>query len=571
MTAHRTAGSTPGPTPVPATGVRPGVRRAAGALSGPLATGAALGAGELCAGLLRPGARPVTVVGGAVIDSTPAPVKEWAIATFGAADKVVLQLGVVVVLIGCAVGLGLLSSRRRVPAVLGAFLFGAAVAVIALSRPASTLSDTVPSLVAGVAGAGALWWLSGRLRPVGGAGSVPAPTGASPWTPVREEGAAPIGPRTGPAGAAASTGAAEFDRRGFLAAASVTAAASAGAGLLGRRLSDSGAAEAEAARDAVSLPAPDLPAGPLPAGIDPPVTGLTPFITPNRDFYRVDTALTVPRVDATTWRLRLHGLGMSREVTLDYRNLLRRELVERDITLTCVSNEVGGPYTGNARWIGVRLAELLREAGVRAPSEGGPADQLISRSVDGMTIGTPVEAVLDGREALLAVGMNGEPLPFRNGFPVRMVVPGLYGYVSACKWLEELELTTFAEVDAYWVRRQWAAEAPIKTQSRIDTPRPFARVGAGTVAVAGVAWAQTRGIERVEVRVDDGPWQEAVTADVPHTDTWRQWFVEWRAEPGSHRLEVRATDGTGDTQTPERVGISPDGASGWHSVVVTVE
>ncbi|MBB0231646.1 molybdopterin-dependent oxidoreductase, partial [Streptomyces calidiresistens] len=343
------------------------------------------------------------------------------------------------------------------------------------------------------------------------------------------------------------------------------------AGLVGRGLSDSGAAGAEAAREAIALPAPDLPAGPLPAGIDPPVEGLTPFVTPNRDFYRVDTALTVPRVDATTWRLRLHGLGVERESILDYRDLLRRELVERDITLTCVSNEVGGPYTGNARWIGVRLADLLREAGVRAPSEGGPADQLISRSVDGMTIGTPVEAVLDGREALLAVGMNGEPLPFRHGFPVRMVVPGLYGYVSACKWLGELELTTFAEVDAYWVRRRWAAEAPIKTQSRIDTPRPFARVAAGTVAVAGVAWAQTRGIERVEVRVDDGPWQEAVTAGVPHTDTWRQWFLEWRAEPGSHRLEVRATDGTGETQTPERVGISPDGASGWHSVVITVE
>ncbi|MBB0246502.1 molybdopterin-dependent oxidoreductase, partial [Streptomyces alkaliphilus] len=318
-------------------------------------------------------------------------------------------------------------------------------------------------------------------------------------------------------------------------------------------------------------PTPDVPAGPLPAGVDPPVEGITPFTTPNRDFYRVDTALTVPRVDATAWRLRLHGLGVEREMTLGYRDLLRRELVERDITLTCVSNEVGGRYAGNARWLGVRLADLLREAGVRAPSGGGPADQLISRSVDGMTIGTPVEAVLDGREALLAVGMNGEPLPFRHGFPVRMVVPGLYGYVSACKWLEELELTTFAEVDAYWVRRRWAAEAPIKTQSRIDTPRPFARVEAGTVTVAGVAWAQGRGIERVEVRVDDGPWEEARTAEAPHPDTWRQWYLGLRLEPGSRRLEVRTTDGTGETQTAERVGISPDGATGRHSVVITVE
>jgi DMSO/TMAO reductase YedYZ molybdopterin-dependent catalytic subunit len=254
-------------------------------------------------------------------------------------------------------------------------------------------------------------------------------------------------------------------------------------------------------------------------------------------------------------------------MTVSYDDLLRRELIERDITLTCVSNEVGGPYVGNARWIGVRLADLLREAGVRPPSRGGRADQMVARSVDGMSIGSPVETVLDGRDAILAVGMNGEPLPFSHGFPVRVLVPGLYGYVSACKWLRELELTTF---DAYWVRRGWSRQAPIKTQSRIDTPKPFGAPKSGRVPVAGVAWAQHRGIDRVEVRVDGGPWYTAQVAAGDTTDTWRQWLWEWDATPGSHTLEVRATDGEGYTQTDHRVGTVPNGATGWHSVVVAV-
>ncbi|MEV8405612.1 molybdopterin-dependent oxidoreductase, partial [Streptomyces niveus] len=306
-------------------------------------------------------------------------------------------------------------------------------------------------------------------------------------------------------------------------------------------------------------------------GADLGVRGLSSFTTPNKDFYRVDTALVVPRVDANSWRLRIHGKGVSRPLTVSFQDLLRRKLIERDITLTCVSNEVGGPYVGNARWIGVPLADLLAEAGVRPPSKGGPADQLVSRSVDGMTIGTPVDTVMDGRDAMLAVGMNGEPLPFDHGFPVRMVVPGLYGYVSACKWLEDLELTTFDDYDAYWVKRSWSREAPIKTQSRIDTPRPFASPKAGKVPVAGVAWAQHRGIERVEVRVDGGSWNPAKLAAEDSEDTWRQWLWEWPATSGSHTLEVRATDRDGNTQTDKRVGTVPDGATGWHSVVVAVD
>ncbi|MEU2881049.1 molybdopterin-dependent oxidoreductase, partial [Streptomyces sp. NPDC007070] len=326
-----------------------------------------------------------------------------------------------------------------------------------------------------------------------------------------------------------------------------------------------------ASRDRVVLPRPGSPARPVPARAGLRIAGLSPFTTPNRDFYRVDTALVVPEIDATRWRLHIHGEGVRRPAVYSYDDLLHRDLIERDITLTCVANEVGGPYVGNARWTGVRLAELLAECGVRPPSRGGRADQLVARSVDGMTLGTPVEEVLDGRDAMLALGMNGEPLPFAHGFPVRMAVPGLYGYVSACKWIEDIELTTFGSYDPYWVERGWARRAPVKTGSRIDTPKPFARPRSGTVMVAGVAWAQHRGIDKVEVRVDDGPWQQAHLAAEDTRDTWRQWSLPWRATVGGHTLTVRATDRTGRVQTEERARTLPDGASGWHSVVVTVE
>ncbi|MER6470555.1 sulfite oxidase [Streptomyces collinus] len=374
-------------------------------------------------------------------------------------------------------------------------------------------------------------------------------------------------PATGPQTEASG----DFDRRGFVRTAVAAAVASAAAGVVGRSLNGSSGGDAVASRRRLTLPAPGSPARPVPARAGLRVAGISPFHTPNPDFYRVDTALVVPKVDATAWRLRIHGKGVRRPVVLSFGDLLRRELIERDITLTCVSNEVGGPYVGNARWIGVRLADLLAEAGVRPPSRGGSADQLVARSVDGMTLGTPVEDVLDGRDAMLAVGMNGEPLPFAHGFPVRMLVPGLYGYVSACKWIEDIELTTFDSYDPYWVERGWARRAPVKTQSRIDTPKPFARPRAGPVMVAGVAWAQHRGIDKVEVRVDDGPWQEAGLAAEDTRDTWRQWSFPWQATKGPHTLTVRATDRTGRVQTERRTRTIPDGASGRHSVVVTVE
>ncbi|MFJ6985752.1 MULTISPECIES: molybdopterin-dependent oxidoreductase [unclassified Streptomyces] len=572
---------------------------ALGALSGVLAGCAALAVAELVSAGVRPQASPVVAVGGAAIDRTPAPVKDWAIRNFGTNDKLVLQLGILAVLVLFALALGFLAVRFRRAGAAGILVFGVVGAAAALSRPDATgLPDALPSVVGALGGAGVLFLLTGRLvprrpdratapdrdgEPAGPAEPAGTPDGSDARRAATEPGttddsAEPGEPRATPAAGAAGTASAASaaedsgpDRRGFVIAALAVSAASAGAGALGRALNGARGEDAVASRRAVVLPAPGSPAAAVPAGTALRVPGISPFTTPNDRFYRVDTALVVPKVDATRWRLRLHGRGVARPVTLSFEDLLRRELVERDITLTCVSNEVGGPYVGNARWLGVRLADLLAECGVRPPSEGGPADQLVARSVDGMTIGSPVEDVMDGRDALLAVGMNGEPLPFAHGFPVRMVVPGLYGYVSACKWIKDIELTTFDSYDAYWVKRTWARRAPIKTQSRIDTPKPFARPKAGAVMVAGVAWAQHRGIDKVEVRVDDGPWQAARLAAEDSRDTWRQWSFAWQAERGGHTLTVRATDRTGEVQTEQRTRTVPDGASGRHSVVVTVD
>ena len=587
----------------------PWLRVLLAACSGAVAAFTALAVAELVSAAVRPQASPVTAVGGAVIDRTPAQLKDFAVQHFGTNDKLVLQLGILAQLAVFALVIGVVALRWRRVGSAGVLAFGLLGAVAAASRPDAGRWDWIPSAVGAVLGAAVLYVLVGRLqlealtdgaepaaRP--GVEAAPRPGGEPVVQPGVEDDARPA-PRPGvepgdedgarpavrpgvqggapPAAQPAAQGDARiapksgaFDRRGFVALALAASAASAGAGVLGRRLNAAAGNRTAAERAAVTIPVPGSRAAALPRGVNLGVPGLSSFTTPNPSFYRVDTALVVPAVDADSWRLRIHGTGVGKELELSYRDLLARELIERDITLTCVSNEVGGPYVGNARWIGVPLAPLLREAGVRPPSRGGPADQLLARSVDGMMIGSPVDVVMDGRDAMLAVGMNGEPLPLAHGFPVRMLVPGLYGYVSACKWLKDLELTTFDSFDAYWVRRGWSRRAPIKTESRVDTPKPFAQLSAGRVAVAGVAWAQHRGIDRVEVRVDGGPWQLADLAAEDTVDTWRQWVWQWPAEPGSHRIEVRATDRTGYTQTDARVGTIPDGATGWHSVVVGV-
>lgn len=537
-------------------------RLALGALSGLLAGYAAIAVAQLVSAAVRPEAGPVIAVGGAAIDRTPPGVKDWAIREFGTNDKLVLQLGILTVLSVLALALGMLATRHRPAGSLGVLAFGIVGAVAAVGRPDSTSPlDALPSAVGAVVGSGLLFWLAGRLE----APHRPASRGAGQGPEAGDDretagGHDPVG-----------VPAAGWDRRGFILAATAAAAASTGVGLAGRALNGSQGKNAVASRAGIAFPPVTSKAGSVPRGAALRVAGISPFMTSNDDFYRVDTALVVPKVDATSWKLRIHGEGVSRERTFSFDDLLNMPLIERRITLTCVSNEVGGPYVGNARWIGVRLADLLEQCGVRPPSKGGPADQLVARSVDGMTIGSPVEDVMDGRDAMLALGMNGEPLPFEHGFPVRMLVPGLYGYVSACKWIKDIELTTFDSYDTYWVKRDWARRAPIKTQSRIDTPKPFARPRAGTVMVAGVAWAQHRGIDKVEVRVDDGPWVTARLATEDTRDTWRQWSYAWQATKGDHTLTVRATDRTGETQTAERTRTVPDGASGRHSVVVTVE
>ncbi|WP_086826903.1 molybdopterin-dependent oxidoreductase [Streptomyces sp. NRRL B-24572] len=505
------------------------------ALGGLVSAYVSLAVADVASFWVRPEASPVPAVGGTVVDRTPAALKEWAIRAFGENDKTVLQLGILLILALLALGVGLLALRHRLLGSAAVAAFGVLGALAAVTRPDSeSAMDAVPSLVGAAAGALLLYVLTGRLL-------APGP------------------------------GTARADRRGFLIVAASTGLAATGAAAIGRAVGTPVQENAAASREALRLPRPASPAPAVPAGAQLDVPGISTFFTPNRDFYRVDTALIVPKVNADHWRLRIHGSGVREERTVTLRELMARPVLERDITLNCVSNPVGGPYVGNARWLGVRLADLLREAGVRPPSEGGPADQLVARSVDGMTIGTPVETVMDGRDALLAFGMNGEPLPFAHGFPVRMLVPGLYGYVSACKWIESIELTTFDAYDAYWVPRGWAAQAPVKTQSRIDTPRALSRPAAGTVMVAGVAWAQHRGIRRVEVRVDDGPWQETRLGAADGGDTWREWVHPWTATPGRHTLTVRATDGTGTTQPEHRTDTMPNGAQGWHSVEVTVK
>lgn len=497
------------------------------ALTGVAAAAVALGVAELVAVVTGPRSAPLVAVGGVVVDSVPEPLKQFAIDVFGQADKIALLVGTVVLLAGFAALIGMAACRQRWYGFAGIGLFTALGMAAALTRSGAGPTWLLPSLLGGAAAAATLHLLLRGQAATDGSAGAPA---AGTWP----------------------------DRRWLLVAMGGAALAGATGRLLSTRLG------VAAARDELVLPEPRSAAPAVPAGADLGLRDLTPYVTSNRTFYRIDTALTVPQVDPDTWRLHIYG-RVRRPMTLSLPQLLERPLVERHITLCCVSNEVGGDLIGNARWLGVPVRDLLDEV---EPLDG--ADQVLSRSVDGFTCGTPTAILRDGRDALLAVGMNGEPLPVIHGFPVRMVVPGLYGYVSACKWLAGLELTSFAEVDAYWVKRGWAARGPVKTQSRIDVPRPWSQLAAGRTTVAGVAWAQHVGIARVEVSVDGGEWHEATLTDTVSIDTWRQWSWSWDATPGRHRLRVRATDAGGATQPAEFSDVYPDGATGWHGVDVTV-
>ncbi|MCK5755534.1 MAG: molybdopterin-dependent oxidoreductase, partial [Mycobacterium sp.] len=332
--------------------------------------------------------------------------------------------------------------------------------------------------------------------------------------------------------------------------------------LVGRVIANAGNAISE--RASLKLPTPRVRAKPIPPGANLDIPGVTPFVTSNQTFYRIDTALQVPELKTTEWQLRIHGM-VDREMTLGWDDLMAMEAVQKVITLTCVSNQVGGDLAGNATWIGFPIKDILAKVGVKPDS-----DMLFSTSVDGWTSGTPVSALTDGRDAILAVGMNGQPLPLEHGYPVLQVVPGLYGFVSACKWVVDWELTRFDKKKAYWTERGWGQMGPIKTASRIDRPASFANIPAGEVVIAGTAWAQHRGISKVEVRIDNGPWETAQLAEEYSIDTWRQWSYRWQATPGQHTLYCRATDMTGQLQTEERTPPIPGGATGWHNRVITI-
>jgi DMSO/TMAO reductase YedYZ molybdopterin-dependent catalytic subunit len=520
-----------------------------------VAAGGALGVGQLAAGLLNPKASPVVAVGDAVVDSTPASVKDWAIRTFGANDKLVLIIGIVVVLGLIAVGLGVLARRRPSWATAGVLAFGLIGAVAAMGRPDSGTLDVLPSVIGAALGAWALRILARRAWP-----HEPV---ASDFTPVASDSipgsdAGPGHPTVTEYPQAHPVGDG-LDRRGLLTGVAVGAVVAGASGLAGRGLA--GRLNVDGARAGIALPRAARPLPALPRGVDFRLKDLSPFITPNRDFYRVDTALVVPQVDPKTWTLKIHGM-VDRPVELTFADLLKRPLMESDVTLACVSNDVGGSYVGNARWLGARLADVLRDAGLRSG-----ADMLLSTSSDGWTCGTPVDVVMDGRDAMLAIAMNGEVLPVSHGFPVRQVVPGLYGYVSATKWITEIKVTRFDLDEGYWTPRGWSAKGPIKTQSRIDLPRGGSTIPPGRTPIAGVAWAQHRGVDAVEVSIDNGPWQQTRLAEAPTPDTWRQWMLDgWDATPGKHTIAVRATDATGYTQTDKYAPPAPDGATGWHSI-----
>jgi DMSO/TMAO reductase YedYZ molybdopterin-dependent catalytic subunit len=592
---------------------------------GVVAVGLTLAVGELVAqlgnwlGVFHLTASPFSALGAAFITLTPEWLKEFGIRLFGQSDKLALGVSMTGTFLILGAVIGLVGRWRPRWAVVIAVALVAITGVAVLTRPNASVADLVPIVVGGIAG---VWFLvtglrAGLLEPLSrtesiapAAGRTGAAPGTAAGTPSRAGGESERRPGAPPLA---------FDRRRFFRLAGIGAVVAAAAGALSRWVPST--ADVEASRAAVTLPAvtdsqPPLVSGTAggpsgasaglsptaapstipatssvigqsagttapsstgvpaaqgavngqaaPVDVNPPVPGLTPYVTPNADFYRVDTAFVVPRVTADSWKLKIHGL-VDNPFEITYADLLALPQVARMVTLTCVSNEVGGNLAGNASWQGVRIADLL----ARAKPQSG-ADCVYSTSADGFTVTTPLAALTDGRDALLAIGMNGQPLPVEHGFPVRMVVPGLYGYVSATKWVTDLELTRFSEVTAYWTDRGWAAKGPIKTASRIDVPQFGASLSPGTVAVAGVAWAQHRGISKVEVQVDSGPWQAAELSGTVSADTWRQWVYTWQATPGSHLLRVRATDGTGTLQTAAVQDVVPDGATGYHTISVKV-
>ena len=502
------------------------------AFAGIVSAAVLLAVAELLAALFARSASPILAVGSVIVDIVPRPLKELAITLFGETDKIALLAGVGLGAAVAAAVAGILQYRLR-PAGAVVLAIGGVLATVAiLTRTGAGALAWLPPVIGTAAGVFVLMFSTTKLRR---------------WM----------------TSAAADADTRGTDRRGFLLFTGLTAVGAVVVGV-GARVLNATSSSVAAARDALRLPTARTTVT-VPEGANWELPGLSPIITPNADFYRVDTALTVPNVDPTTWRLSIEGM-VDTPIELSFDDLVNMGLDEYGVTLTCVSNEVGGGLVGNAIWTGVPIRDILRMAGVQSG-----ADMVLSESVDGYTASTPLGSLTDDNlDAIFAVAMNGEPLPFEHGFPVRMVVPGLYGYVSATKWVTKLTVTRFDQVEAYWTPRGYSAEAPIKMSSRVDTPKIGTPVTAGAITVAGMAWAQPIGVATVEVSIDNGEWQPTTLSTPINDQSWVQWKYDWTAEKGTHYIAVRATDKQGNVQIEDAAPIAPNGSSGWQRTLVTV-
>jgi DMSO/TMAO reductase YedYZ molybdopterin-dependent catalytic subunit len=515
--------------------------RARLAFAGVVAVAVAIAIGELAAGIIAGVPSPTLSIARGVIALQPPGAKDFVVGLFGTNDKLALEIFIIVVALVIGAGLGIVAPRQHAIATGAIAAFAALGFVASLGDPDAELG--LAAVAAGAEAIVGIWVLGHLVDLATGRG------GPRPKVPARRGAPAISMP--------------DWTRRALLIRGGALAVA-AGVGTVAGRILLEGQRIAPTAT-AAEFPAAKTPAT-LPTGADLGIQGETPIVMPNDQFYRIDTAVITPNVNLASWTLKVTGM-VDTPITLTYDQLIQMPIVEEYVTIACVSNVVGGDLVGNALWRGVPLRMVLDMAGVH-PN----ATQLVGRSVDGFTVGMPTEWVMDqSRTPLIAIGMNGVPLPRAHGYPARLIVPGLYGYVSATKWLAELELTTLEAFDAYWVPLGWDKEAPILTQSRIDVPQSGATVKAGPVAIAGVAWAPDRGVTKVEVSIDQGDWQAARLSTPISKATWVQWVYDWTAAgSGDHRIEVRATDGTGDVQTDQESPPPPNGARGHHTIDVMV-
>ena len=518
------------------------------ALAGVVTGATGLAVSHLVAAWMSVRDSPFVSVAEEVVRLTPGPVASWAVETLGGGAKTALMVGMALILALLFALAGSLWPRRTWASLLiWLALSGAALGAAVLS------SGTGPTETLPIAAGLVVWLVALAALTAADKTQTQEPAEPVPNTTV---------PTTGPATDPITDPATEPTRRGFTLTMAAVALVGVFSGGLGRLVSARTTAVQERRR---LLRIPGVTQRKVPRRARIGLSGVTPWRTQNDDFYVVHTALAVPVIDPGEWRLRIHGM-VEREVVLTYDQLVTSGLHESWVTLGCVSNEVGGDLVGNAWWSGVLTRELLARAG---PLPG--ADAVLQTSDDGWTCSTPLEAMTDDRNAVLAVAMNGEPLPIEHGFPVRTVVPGLYGYTSACKWVVDLEVTRFADVTAYWTERNWAEQAPVRLASRIDVPRKGQTLPTGTQWVGGVAWQQGTGIRSVEIALDGGDWTPCQVALPGTQDTWVQWAAQVELDPGDHMLRVRAVSASGEVQTGARRESLPDGATGWHAVTFTAE